>query len=73
MFSTGVAGWVCGGDGWVSVDRRLFHVWRLGGFGGVVFGNTTYEGTDIIVCVYIYINVLIICMYYYITIWWLPC
>ena len=21
----GVAGWVCGGGGWVSVDRRLFH------------------------------------------------
>ena len=21
----GVAGWVWGGDGWVSVDRRLFH------------------------------------------------
>ena len=22
----GVEGWVWGGDGWVSVDRRLFHV-----------------------------------------------
>ena len=22
----GVAGWVWGGGGWVSVDRRLFHV-----------------------------------------------
>ena len=22
----GVSGWVWGGDGWVSVDRRLFHV-----------------------------------------------
>ena len=22
----GVAGWVWGGDGWVFVDRRLFHV-----------------------------------------------
>ena len=39
----GVAGWVWGGDGWVFVDRRLFHVvasaWVLG-FGAVVFGNT---------------------------------
>ena len=36
----GVAGWVWGGGGWVSVDRRLFRrVWCLGGFGAVVFGT----------------------------------
>ena len=40
----GVAGWVWGGDGWVSVDRRLFHVVCLGGFGAVVFGNTAELG-----------------------------
>ena len=29
-----------GGDGWVSMDRRLFRrLWRLGGFGAVVFGT----------------------------------
>ena len=38
----GVVGWVWSGDGWVSVDRWLFRppLWRLGGFGTVVFGNT---------------------------------
>ena len=42
----GVAGWVWGGDSWVSVDRRLFHVVAsgLGGFGAVVFGNTAEIG-----------------------------
>ncbi len=35
----------------------------------IVYGHyITYEGTDIIMCVYI--NVLIICMYYYITIYY---
>ena len=28
----GVEGWVWGGDGWVSVDRRLFHVVASGWF-----------------------------------------
>ena len=40
----GFAGRVWGGGGWVSVDRRLFMLWSLGGFGAVVFGNTAELG-----------------------------
>ena len=38
----GVAGWVWGGDGlWIGGCSML---WRLGGFGAVVFGNTAELG-----------------------------
>ena len=77
--SPGVAGWVWGGGGWVSVDRRLFRrfvasgwlwscrVWSTAELGAM----SSRMLLDIIVCEKIYIY--FVNMYYYIIIWWLPC
>ena len=40
----GVAGWVWGGDGWVLWIGGCSMLWRLGGFGAVVFSNTAELG-----------------------------
>ena len=73
----GVAGWVWGGGGWVSVDRRLFRrfvasgwlwscrVWSTAELGAM----SSRMLLDIIVCEHVYF----VNMYYYIIIWWLPC
>ena len=75
----GVAGWVWGWGGWVSVDRRLFRRFVASGWlWSCRVWSTTELGAmssrmllDIIVCEHVYIY--FVNMYYYIIIWWLPC
>ena len=76
----GVAGWVWGGGGWVSVDRRLFRrfvasgwlwscrVWSTAELGAMSSRMLLYIRPSI-VCEHVYF----VNMYYYIIIWWLPC